>query len=83
MILSVTQQILHNVMHTKFTLCIQNVPEYLLYSVYIIYALLHSAHNKTIYKINELPINCCIKLKNVTCILASFENISFVMYSQI
>ena len=27
MILSVTQQILHNVMHTKFTLCTQNVPE--------------------------------------------------------
>ena len=25
--LSVTQQILHNVMHTKFTLCTQNVPE--------------------------------------------------------
>ena len=25
--LSVTQQILHNVMHTKFTLCTKNVPE--------------------------------------------------------
>ena len=41
----------------------------------------HSAHNETIYKINELPIHYCIK--DVTCILASFENISFVMYSQI
>ena len=53
----------------------------ILYSVYIIYVYLHSANNKTIYKINELPIHCCIK--NVIFILASFENISFVMYSQI